>query len=352
MDFTNVISDLARRSQQAVEKALTEEATKTSVILPFIKAMGFDPFSLDEVVPEFVSDVGIKKGEKVDFALKIDGKPEILIEVKPVSMSLGNAQFSQLYRYFGVTDAKLAILTNGKEFWFFSDTDETNKMDKKPFFKFDLSKYDKDELTELSRFRKEGFSIENILEAASNLKYTNAAVNYLKTQLENPDDDFTRLVGKQIYEGSLTKAAMELVRPAIQAALDIVIRERIQDKLGITFQSGPANEPVTQKKDAEVEESEIVTTEEEIQAFMIVRAICASTIDIKRITIRDAKSYCSVFIDDNNRKPLIRLYFNAKSKISVGVFDSDKIETKSDIERLEDIYRFADVLRDTAKSYA
>lgn len=237
MVFVDSISELAKRSHIAAEKALTEEATKTSVILPFIKALGFDPFSLDEVVPEFVSDVGTKKGEKVDFAIKIDGQPQILIEVKPISMALGNAQFNQLYRYFGVTDAKLAILTNGKDFWFFSDTDEANKMDKKPFFKFDLHSYDKDQVAELSRFQKEVFSIESILEAASNLKYTNAAVAYLKAQLSEPDDDFTRLIGKQIHEGSLTKAAMELVRPAIQSALDIVIRERIQDKLGITFQT-------------------------------------------------------------------------------------------------------------------
>lgn len=115
MDFPDRVKDLAKRSAHASKHALTEEATKTSVVLPLIQALGFDVFNLDEVVPEFIADVGLKKGEKVDFAIKIAGKTAILVEAKPISMSLGSAQFSQLYRYFGVAEAKLAILTNGKE---------------------------------------------------------------------------------------------------------------------------------------------------------------------------------------------------------------------------------------------
>ena len=123
MDFSQRIQDVANRSRQASQIALTEEATKTSVVLPFLRALGFDVFSLDEVVPEFIADVGIKKGEKIDFALKIGGKPAILVEVKPISMSLGNAQYSQLFRYFSTVEARLAILINGREIWFFSDID-------------------------------------------------------------------------------------------------------------------------------------------------------------------------------------------------------------------------------------
>ena len=117
---------------------MTEEATKTSVIMPFIQALGFDVFNLDEVIPEFTTDVGTKKGEKVDYAVKMAGKISMLIEAKPISAKLGDSQYTQLFRYFTVTDARLAILTNGHEAWFFSDTEELNKMDKKPFFKFNF----------------------------------------------------------------------------------------------------------------------------------------------------------------------------------------------------------------------
>lgn len=153
MDFNQRVKDLAARSRHASLHAMTEEATKTAVVMPFIQALGFDAFNLEEVVPEFIADVGIKKGEKIDFAVKIGGKTAILIEVKPISMSLGSAQYSQLFRYLR-SSARLAILINGREIWFFSDIDEKNKMDKKPFFVFDLQNYDDRQVAELARFQK------------------------------------------------------------------------------------------------------------------------------------------------------------------------------------------------------
>jgi hypothetical protein len=152
-DFFELIDALATRSKSAERQALTEEATKTAVVLPFIQALGFDVFNLDEVVPEFISDVGTKKGEKVDFVVKIDGKIVMLVEAKPISSKLGDNQYSQLFRYFAVTEARLAILTNGREAWFFSDTEAQNKMDQKPFFKFDFQKYDRSQALELALLR-------------------------------------------------------------------------------------------------------------------------------------------------------------------------------------------------------
>ena len=351
MDFAERIKELSKRSMTASKKALTEEATKTSVILPFIQTLGFDPFNLDEVVPELNADVGLKKGEKVDFALKIDGKTTILIEVKPITSSLGSVQFNQLYRYFSVTEAKVAILCNGKEAWFFSDIDEPNKMDKKPFFTFDFQSFDDDEVAELGRFQKDIFSIDEILEAASALKYTSKAANFLKVQFDDPDDEFVKVIGRRIHDGMLTKGVIEQLRPAIQSALELLIRDRIQDRLNITFRSEPNNEPSSKKEEDQVEQSDVITTEEELQAFMIVKAIAARAIQIDRITIRDAKSYCSVFIDDNNRKPLVRFYFNSKSKNVLGVFDPNKSEQRFEIESLDKIYDYADQIAATAASY-
>ncbi len=353
MEFSERVKELAKRSKHASSLALTEEATKTSVILPFIQALGYDVFNLDEVVPEYISDVGLKKGEKVDFAIKISGKLAVLVEAKPISTSLGSAQFSQLYRYFGVTEARLAILTNGRDVWFFSDIDEPNKMDKKPFFIFDLQSHDESQVKRISQFHKSNFSIESILEAASSLKFTSKAASYVKKQLADPDDEFVKLVGRQIYDGSLTKSALEQLRPAIQAALDEVIRDRIQDKLNVAFRPEAASLEANQSKSPEEgdQKSEIVTTEDESQAFMIVRAIGARTIPVERITMRDSKSYCSVFVDDNNRKPVCRLYFNAKSTKSIGLFDAQKSEEKFVIENLSDIYGFAKQIEATIKLY-
>ena len=353
MEFTDRVKELAIRSKHASEHALTEEATKTAVVMPFIQALGFDVFSLNEVVPEFVADVGTKKGEKVDYALKINGEISILVEVKPISASLGSAQYSQLYRYFSVTNARLAILTNGREIWFFSDTDDKNRMDKKPFFIFDLQSFDDEQVEHLSHFQKSGFDIERVLEAASSLKYVKAAASFFTKQMEAPSDDFVRFVGRYIHDGMLTKSVIDQLRPSIQSALDEVIRDRIQDRLNIAFTSEkrPVTPEAAEPEEASKGDDGIVTTEEELQAFYIVRAIVAKVVPIDRITMRDAKSYCSVFVDDNNRKPLCRFYFNSKKSKAIGIFSPDKSETRVSLEALGEIYNLQKELEETAAHY-
>lgn len=352
-DFYEKISALSKRSQAAEKHASTEEATKTAVILPFIQALGFDVFNLEEVVPEYVADVGTKKGEKVDFAIRIDGKVAILIEAKPIGSKLGEAQFNQLYRYFSVTDARLGVLINGREAWFFSDTDAPNKMDKKPFFKFDLQEHEKSQVEELAKFQKQEFEIETIIEAASNLKYTRAAANFLKAQLANPDDDFVRLIGRNIYDGSITKAVAEQLRPSIQSSLDEIIRDRIQDRLGVTFLSEPQRTSFEEDlgEGLDVDDGGIVTTEEEVQGHLIVRAIGAKVSGIDRINMRDSKSYCAILMDDNNRKPICRFYFNSPTTKYIGIFDENKNETKHKVDDVNELYEYSDQITAAISNY-
>lgn len=226
-------------------------------------------------------------------------------------------------------------------------------MDKKPFFTFDLQSHDEGQVQKLAGFQRASFSIEAILEAASSLKYTSKAAAYIKKQLATPDDEFLKLVGRQIYEGSLTKAALEQIRPAIQGALDEVIRDRIQDKLNVAFRAEAPPAEVTPAKpvDDVDQKSDVVTTDDENQAFMIIRAISSRLIDVERITLRDSKSYCSVFVDDNNRKPVCRFYFNAKSVRSVGVFDDQKVEERIVIEKLSEIYALATKIEKAISAY-
>jgi hypothetical protein len=355
MDFTQRVKDLAARSRHASQHALTEEATKTAVVFPLIQTLGFDVFNLEEVTPELIADVGIKKGEKIDFALKIAGKIAVLIEVKPISMSLGSAQYSQLFRYFATMEARLAILTNGREIWFFSDIDEKNRMDKKPFFVFDLQSYDERQVADLARFQKSNFDMDTILEAASNLKYVKAAATAISKQLSEPEDEFIRFFGKQIYDGTLTRSALEVLRPAIQAALEEVVRTRMQERLNVTFGKDAPQIDGADKKaetaDLVIPEADVVTTNDEVQAFMIVRAIGSRVAAVSRITMRDAKTYCSIFVDDNNRKPVCRLHFNAKNGRWIGLFDASKTEVRVKIEDLSDIYNQADQIAETIKAY-
>ena len=177
-----------------------------------------------------------------------------------------------------------------------------------------------------------------------------AAAATISRLLSEPDDDFVRFFGKQIYDGTLTRTVLEVLRPAIQAALDEVVRTRIQERLNVTFgKDAPQVDGTEKKADATEAEPDVVTTADEQQAFMIIRAIGSRVVPVSRITMRDAKSYCSIFVDDNNRKPLCRLHFNSKNGRWIGLFDATKTETRQQIEDLSDIYKFADQIVETIK---
>ncbi|KKC37974.1 restriction endonuclease or methylase [Devosia epidermidihirudinis] len=344
MSFKEDVADLAKRAISAQAVAQTEEATKNAIIMPFLRVLGFDVFDPTQVIPEYVADVGLKKGEKIDYAVKIGSRIEYLVEAKSVSTNLRDAQFSQLFRYFHTCDANIGILTNGLHIWFFTDLEAPNKMDATPFFKFDLLSYDDNDLKELEKFHKNNFSIENIQAAASSLKYLRGAMSFIEAQWANPDEEFVRLVARNFYEGKLTGAVVEGMKPIVRRAFDDLFRQRAKHKIDVAFDGGADEEiPV-------VEDKKIETTPDEIQGFLIVRAIAAELAPVSRIVMRDAQSYCSVLFDDNNRKPIIRLHFNGKSKF-VTVFGADKEGTRHNIAAVEDIFGLSGALKEAVSSY-
>jgi len=111
MDFIDELRNFSSRALKVKEVVTTEDATKMSLVVPFFKLLGYDVYNPLEFVPEFTADVGVKKGEKVDFAIVIDDNPIILIECKKYGEPL-DKHASQLFRYFGTTTAKFGILTD------------------------------------------------------------------------------------------------------------------------------------------------------------------------------------------------------------------------------------------------
>lgn len=347
MSFKESVAELAKRAINAQAVAQTEEATKNAIVMPFLRVLGFDVFDPAQVIPEYVADIGLKKGEKIDYAVKIGNKIEYLVEAKSVSTNLQDAQYSQLFRYFHTLDADIAILTNGLNFWFFTDLDAPNKMDQRPFFKFDLLAYDENDIKELEKFHKDHFSIDNIRAAASSLKYLRSAMTYIESQWDHPDDEFVKLVAKGFYESNVTAKVIEAMRPIVKRAFDDVFKQHVRKRLKSAF-SDDEEAPVFE--DADEKGDNIETTEEELQGFMIVRAIAAEIAPIERISARDAQSYFAILFDDNNRKPVARLHFNGKTKF-VTVFDADKNTHRFDVARVEDIFAAKDAIRAVVQSY-
>ncbi|PWW04126.1 hypothetical protein DFR52_101817 [Hoeflea marina] len=338
------ISDRVRSHSSTMA---TEEAVKTAVVLPFLRALGYDVFDPTEVVPEFTADAVGKKGEKVDYAINIDGDIRILIECKPISMTLEKKHLDQLFRYFTVTKARFAILTNGRTFNFYTDLDETNKLDTRPFLVFDITDFNSGILSELRKFEKAAFDVDAILATAERLKYTSGVKQEISKLIEEPSEDFVRLVSRNVYEGQMRAQAKEMLTGVVRAAFREVIMDQVKNRLSSAL--ADTQEVIETIDDPAHEEPDVVTTEEEREGYMIVKAIAREILSSKRILMRDAKSYCAVLVD-NNRKPLARLHFNRSVKY-IGLFDGET-EDRVIIESLDQIYEFSDRIRQTARKYA
>ena len=219
---------LEQRFSERVEHLDTEEATKNALVMPFIRDLGYNVFDPTEVVPEFTADVGMKKGEKVDYALMKDGKPIILIECKRFGTNLDEVEASQLRRYFGtVTDARFGVLTDGLRYRFYSDLDRRNIMDTKPFLEFSFDKFEDEEVEELKRFRRPSFEAQEIVDAARELKYTKEMKRILSDQMDSPSEDFVRFFATQLYSGRMTHGVMQQFAELTKTALHQFVNDRI-----------------------------------------------------------------------------------------------------------------------------
>lgn len=332
------------------DNLLTEEATKNALIMPFINALGYNVFNPSEVVPEFNADVGTKKGEKVDYAIMIEGKPIILFECKPCNANLDKEHASQLYRYFSVTESKFGILTNGIEYLFFTDIEELNKMDSKPFFEFNMCEIRPDVIKELKKFTKSSFDLDEILYSASELKYTREIKKILSSELDSPSEDFVRFFAKQVYPGILTPNVKDKFEGITKIALNQFIKDQVNSRLKSALDASDDKENIKETEELiSTPKNKIITTDEELEGFYIVKAILSEILDVDRVAIRDKISYCGILLDDNNRKPICRLHFNTSQKY-LGLFDENKKEEKIPIDSVNDIYNYSIKLKDNVNN--
>ena len=214
---------------------MTEEATKTALIMPFLMLLGYDVFNPNEVTPEYVCDVAGKKGEKIDYVILHDNDPVILIEAKRAGLKLQKQQQGQLYRYFSTNRCRLAILTNGNTYNFYSDINSPNVMDDDPFLSFNI--LDDDEelfLSSLEQFHKNNFNIKEILSKAIFLKYAKVVEQTIRQDLISPSDELVKyfLSRPEIKTGNrITTQIIEKHRAATAEAMRKV--------LGVTINAVP-----------------------------------------------------------------------------------------------------------------
>jgi predicted type IV restriction endonuclease len=362
MGITDKIQEIAMKVRAQKASIATEEGTKNAFVMPFISTvLGYDVFNPSEVIPEFVADVGIKKGEKIDYALVRNDEVQILIEVKKVTEPLDVRHASQLFRYFAVTNARVAILTNGETYEFYTDLDTPNRMDEKPFLVLDLTAVDETLLPEVAKLTKESFDLDSVVSAAGELKYIGQIKRLLAAEFKEPSGEFLRLFAAHVHPGrSFTQRIREELAPLVAKATTQFLNEQVRERLNTALEDSSKTVKDDVKDSAQVApldsaaeddlQGDIRTTDEELEGYRIVRAIVCSEVSANRVIGRDGKTYFAVILDNNSRKPIARLWFNRKHKY-LGVFSNDKAEARLPIESPEDIYHYAAQLRATVNGY-
>ena len=287
MDFKDNVLGLAERIKVQRDAVKTEEATKTSFIMPMIYALGYDIFNPYEVIPEMDCDL-TKRGDKIDYAIQKDGKTIILIECKHCTSNL-NLHDTQLAKYYAASNARFAILTNGIEYRFYADLDKNNIMDEKPFLVVDMLDLDDETIEQLKKFHKEKFDECVILSTAQSLKYSTEIKKAIREELANPSWEFVKYFAKKTYPWSFGQKAYEQFTPIVKDCFASIVNDIIQDRLAIASK-------VEQKEDTmKVEETPssngIVTTEEELEGFRIIKGILGKVVPENKIIYTDLKSY-------------------------------------------------------------
>ncbi len=347
MDFIDQIQTISQQVSKLREEIQTEEATKTAFVMPFINALGYNVFNPMEVCPEFTADVPGLKGEKVDYAIIIDKIPAILIECKWCGGGLENPKHSsQLHRYFHTTSAKFSILTNGIVYRFYTDTEKPNIMDEKPFFEFNIVDFNESSINELKRFSKSGFDADELGDVARTLLYGKEIKRIMAEQLVEPSPEFVKFFASQVYSGRLVASVAERFTEITKRSLKEFINERITERLAAAINVDSQTSIEVEDSEAEdLSESEgIITTEEELEAFHIIKAILRESIDIERIQYKDTRSYFGVNLDGKSQKTICRFRFSPNKK-TIAILDTNKKEAKKVISSLNEIYGVAELLK-------
>ncbi len=338
MGFTEDIAKLSEQIRKRVDQVVGEEATKMALIVPFLNTLGYDIYDPTEVMPEYVADFAIKKAgqfEKVDYALAINGTIVMIVEAKARGQK-AEAHDGQISRYFnGLITTKVAIVTNGIEYRFFTDLRDRNVMDKEPFFSFNIFVYDSKDIENLKLFHRDNFDTAAIGRQAEEMVYVKGMTQLIGNLLRSPSEEFIRFLVGELgklapsykIEGRIRSKVLDkfepIVKKSIQSSLlELMTRSLSQEMSQAVEVSNSSSlaeleeeiEIEEEQQEQELEELKIVTTAEELEAFDKIKAITETSttyhLDVKP---KDTVSYFGVNLGKTTWW-FVRLYLTSKKK--------------------------------------
>lgn len=344
MVFSDDIAKVSEQVRKRAEVVAGEEATKMGLIVPFFSALGYDVFDPTEVIPEFVADFAIKKSgqlEKVDYAIAISGVIVMIVEAKARDKK-PDAHDGQLKRYFnGLLATRVAIVTNGIEYRFFTDLRHENVMDDEPFFSFNILNYNQKQIENLKFFHRDNFDSTIIKRHAEEMVYLQGMTQLVDNLLRSPSDEFIRFLVTQMstiapsytVEGRVTNKVLDKFRPivkkSIQSSLVDLMTQSISREMG---QPGASADPSMNEfeenqdeQEQELGEGKVETTSEEIEAFEKVKLIASrSTTQKLEVKYRDVISYFGLNVGKTTWW-FLRFYLSPRRKSFVTRLPIDQV---------------------------
>lgn len=340
MDFVEKIKELSRKINEQKGFTLTEEATKNAFVMPFLQILGYDVFNAAEVIPEYIADWAAKKGEKVDYTIKVGPQTVMLIECKQVGDNLDASKESQLANYFHhVQECNIGVLTNGIIYKFYTDLNAENIMDTEPFFVFDFGGLKEGHISKLEMFSKANITKTDVINSdIIKIRNYSATVEVLRREFANPSEEWVKFITKQLpFIKKSTEAVIEEFREHIKKAVIQFEQDFFDAQIARLKETTQAQPTEQQAKPAEtiIEKSSIVTTVEEMQALAIVKSILYKMIPPEKIVLRDSENYCDVSFATTGWPRIIRLFFQNPEQLMISfpgnpdLVSLGKIEIKS-----------------------
>jgi predicted type IV restriction endonuclease len=347
MAFADDIAKVAEQVRKRAEAVSGEEGTKMGLIVPFFSTLGYDVFDPTEVIPEYIADFAIKKSgqmEKVDYAISINNAIVMLVEAKARDKK-PEAHDGQLKRYFnGLRSAKVAIVTNGIEYLFFTDLRHENMMDEEPFFIFNILDYDQKQVENLKFFHRENFDALVIKRHAEEMVYLSGMTQLVDNLLRSPSDEFIRFLVSQLgnvgsryaIESRINNRIIEKFRPivkkSIQGSLVELMTQSINKEMGQASEiSSPIQlmeevEKIQDEPEQDLEDIRVETTDEELEAFEKIKSIAArSNVHSLEVKYKDVVSYFGVNVGKITWW-FLRLYLSPKKKSFVTRLPLDEVK--------------------------
>lgn len=327
------LSEVLNTYEEHTSIITNEAQTKQYLISPILRAMGYDVNNPRDVIAEYTADFARKKGKKVDYVVKVDDEVVFLIECKHHTNKLEIQAREQLEMYFRrdeVEEGRVAILTNGIIWKFYTDSHTERKLDDEPFYVLNL--HDKSTYSKLESFTSDNFDTDKALKDAKEKKEILSMSTFFDIIFDINQNSTTdeyksifnamRSVSEDIDFGVLTENKVNSLKKPFLLARDHFIQNYVNKKLSNNSTS----------EDENIEEQEFTDMEREGMRF--VSAILDGVCDTKNLELRNQKGLgrSVVLFECNKRKPIVEMNFMKKPyTIWVGK-DKEMIEIESTLD--------------------